>query len=56
MAAPPGQLLQCSVRLLRLNEEQLREGLQIAQPAQKALLRLELCARDGGAEVAVTDG
>lgn len=55
MAAPPGQLLQCSVRLLRLNEEQLREGLQIAQPAQKAL-RLELCARDGGAEVAVTDG
>ncbi|XP_039220434.1 histone-arginine methyltransferase CARM1-like isoform X1 [Crotalus tigris] len=55
MAAPTGQLLQCSVRLLFLSEEQLREGLPISQPAQKAPLRLELCARDGGAEVAVTD-
>ncbi|XP_075787770.1 histone-arginine methyltransferase CARM1-like isoform X2 [Pelodiscus sinensis] len=55
MAAPQQpQLLQCSVKLLLVSEEQLRGGLQLASPSQRAL-QLALQPGEEEADVTVTD-
>ncbi|KAL8203209.1 UNVERIFIED_CONTAM: hypothetical protein K2H54_044785 [Gekko kuhli] len=55
MATPPPRLLQCSVKLLFLSEEQLLDGLHLSNPSQKAFL-LEVLPREEVADMTVTDG
>lgn len=55
MATPPPRLLQCSVKLLFLSEEQLLEGLHLSSPSQKAF-QLEVLPREEVADMTVTDG
>lgn len=54
-AASPPRLLQYSVKLFFLSEEQLVEGLHLANPSQKAL-QLEVQPREEDADMTVTDG
>ncbi|KAF7250506.1 Histone-arginine methyltransferase CARM1, partial [Varanus komodoensis] len=53
--SPPPRLLQYSVKLLLLSEEQLLEGLHLSNPGQK-VLRLEVQPREEDADMTVTDG
>ncbi|XP_048359429.1 histone-arginine methyltransferase CARM1-like isoform X2 [Sphaerodactylus townsendi] len=54
MASPSPRLLQCSVKLLFLSEDQLLEGLHPSIPSQKAF-QLEVQPREEDADVTVTD-